>query len=434
MNDDNELTLPPEIPEDDAAASTGDSSEPEAPPEVLSGSSSEAAARTDALRTALPPERTSHGRARARQAQRRRQHQMASAIATRAQLTRKLRPLGQFRLPSIRLSINRAVVGVIGAALFTALLVFVLGRLRNETEQTHANALWIGPEWTYEAHTDADIQAFAQQLRAREIGLIYAWVSWLQPNETWSGEAEFGDVQTFVMQFRAAYPDARLYGWVSLPVEDDEEGSRLSRPAIQEQVAAFSQRIVSEFGFDGVFVNVDPVSGVRDGDQDFLSLLRAVRAAVGLDTPVSAALPPDWSPSNAAIALPPLIAPNTEWQTAYKQSVALLVDQMAVMTYQSGYASADEYSAWVAYQVKAYASAVAELSTPVEILIGVPTYPAASPGHDPAVENIASAVQGIRAGLDQAGTAARYITGVAIYAGWETDEEEWSAYQRAWVD
>ncbi|MBL8132167.1 MAG: hypothetical protein JNL42_09950, partial [Anaerolineae bacterium] len=417
MNDDNELILPSEMPKDDAAASSGESSEPEAPPEVASESSSEETDSAGALRTASPVERSSHGRARARQAQRKRQQEMASAIASRAQIPQQLRPLGQFRLPRFRLSINRAVVGVVGAVLFTALLVFVLGRLRNETEQTHANALWIGPEWTYEVHTDAEIQAFAQQLRTRQIGLIYAWVSWLQPNETWSGEAEFGDVETFVTQFRTAYPDARLYGWISLPVEDDEEGSRLSRPAIQEQIAAFSQRIVTEFGFDGVFVNVDPVSGVRDGDQDFLSLLRAVRAAVGLDTPVSAALPPDWSPSNAAIALPPLIAPNTEWQTAYKQSVALLVDQMAVMTYQSGYVSAEEYSAWVAYQVTAYASAVAELSTPVEILIGVPTYPAAPPGHDPAVENIASAVQGIRAGLEQAGAAARYITGVAIYAG-----------------
>ncbi|MBK8021441.1 MAG: hypothetical protein IPK19_08420 [Chloroflexi bacterium] len=435
MDDENELNLPGE-PSDTPQQPPQETVTPEAEQELSAVPLDDA---VNAPPSMIPAEREaaergSRGRARARQAQRKRQQEIAGTIATRAQIPRQLQPLGQFKMPRIRIPFNRALLGVIGAVVFIVLIVIGLGRLRNEGEQTFGNALWIGPEWTYETHSDADVAAFVEQLRSRRIGLVYAWVSWLQPNGAWSREAELSTVQAFASQFKAAYPDARLYGWVSLPIDDGAGSSRLSQTPVQEQFAAFSSRVVTELGFDGVFVNVDPVSGVRDGDQDFLALLRAVRAAVGLEVPIAAALPPDWSPSTDAIALPPLIAPSTEWQTSYKQSVALLVDQMAVMTYQSGYTSADAYSDWVAYQVLVYAAAVAELSTTVEILIGVPTYPAAPPGHDPAVENIESAVRGIRAGLEQAGEAARYITGVAIYAGWETDDEEWAAYQRVWAN
>jgi len=44
-----------------------------------------------------------------------------------------------------------------------------------------------------------------------------------------------------------------------------------------------------------------------------------------------------------------------------------------------------------------------------------------------AVENIDSAVNGVKLGLQQAGDAAKYVTGLAIYADWTTDYTEWGA-------
>ena len=44
-----------------------------------------------------------------------------------------------------------------------------------------------------------------------------------------------------------------------------------------------------------------------------------------------------------------------------------------------------------------------------------------------------AAVQGVNDGLKQAGTAANYVKGLAIYADWTTDDTEWSDFQKAWV-
>ncbi len=322
------------------------------------------------------------------------------------------------------------VLGVVGAIAFVALLVYVLGQLRNDTPTVPPNALWLGTEWTYDTHTDEEVAALAQKLHDEQIGTVYAWVSWYKYDGTWNASDQFENVKAFVKQFKAAYPESDLCGWVSVPVQDDTGAEREDYATLAQPVADFSKQVMDDFGFDGIFLNVE---NVWDGDQNFLALLRAVRSTVGMDTQISAAIPPDWSPSNSSIPLPPLIEPGTEWAKTYKQSVALLVDHMAVMAYNSGLSSTNDYAQWVAYQVKTFADAIAELDTETDLVIGIPTFDAAPPGHDPAVENINSAVEGVRAGLQQAGSAASYVRGLAIYAEWETDATEWQDFQTAWL-
>lgn len=379
------------------------------------------------------PDSGSRGRARARQAQRKKIQNQIEKTTARASIPRQIKPAGQFEMPKIRISLNRAAIGVIGAVVFVILIVYILGRLRNDSGATHPNAVWLGLEWTHEARDPVEIATLANLMREREIGTIYAWVSWLQPELTWSAEDKFANIPTFIEQFKATYPDVQIYGWVGVPTETAVGSgvTRIDTPEIQQQVAEFSQRVVEEFGFDGVFINAEPV---WDGDQSFLALLRAVRAAVGLETPIGTALPPDWSPANPTIPVSLSFASGTEWQKTYKQSVALLVDQMAVMAYHSGLTNAADYSQWTAYQVATYAEAVAELQTNTQLMIGIPTFDAEPPGHDPLVENMVSAVEGVRAGLEQAGDAAQYVSGVAIYAEWETDPEEWDAYGQMWLE
>lgn len=383
----------------------------------------------------LPPEQTSPrreakpGGARERHQRRKQQATAKPAAAPRQQL----RPPQEFKLPKIR--IPRSVgmlVAAGGAVLFVVFVILFLASLRPSVAERAPNALWLGTEWTYEQRTDEEIAALVQNLRDRKIGTVYAWVSYLQFDGTWRAQDQFENVKSFAERFKAAYPESLLVGWVSLPTtQADRVTKRINDVGLQEEVANFSKRVVDEFGFEGVFLNAEPV---WDGDQDFLALLRAVRATIGLETPLSAAIPPDWSPSNSNIPLPPLIEPGTEWAKSYKQSVALLVDHMAVMAYQSGLSTPADYAQWVAYQVRAFAQAVAELNIETGLLIGIPTFDAEPPGHDPFVENINSAVQGIRLGLQQAGDAARFVEGVAVYADWTTTDDEWSEYQQFWAD
>lgn len=332
--------------------------------------------------------------------------------------------------PRLNFRISRVGLYVIGSVIFIAAIVFGLGRLRNDPALTFPNAIWIGTEWTYETRTDDEVTGLAAQLRQHQIGTVYAWVSWLQADNTWRGQDNFPRVQEFVRQFKAAYPDAELLGWISLPVEGTGIPYRLDSIDVQMQMADFAARVINEFGFDGVFLNVEPV---WNEDENFLALLRAVRARLGSDVTISAAIPPDWSPVGVDIPVPPLIVPGTVWSEAYKQSVALLIDELAVMAYNSGLSDPGDYTRWMAYQVEAFGRAVAEMGIGTEIVIGIPTYDAEPPGHDPLVENVASASAGVIAGLEALGDEAFPVRGTALYAGWTTDDVEWLEYLRSWV-
>lgn len=336
--------------------------------------------------------------------------------------------LTSLRLP--RIPINRAGLYLIGSAAFIIAVVFVLGRIRNNPEQATPNAIWIGTEWTHAERSQDEVNRLAARLRDHQIGTVYAWVSWLQMDNTWRSVDQFDRVRMFVQQFKTAYPSAVLMGWIGVPAEASQIPYRLNDPTVQTQIVDFSERIINDFGFDGVFVNIEPV---WDEDEHFLSILRQIRARLGVDTRIAVAAPPDWTPIGVNIPIPPNIIPGTIWSTEFKQSTALLVDEIAVMAYNSGFSAAEDYSAWVAYQVQAFASAVAGLGVLTHIVVGIPTYDAEPPGHDPLVENIQSAARGIRAGMETLGEDAVYVRGTALYAEWTTDEVEWLDYLRSWV-
>ena len=101
------------------------------------------------------------------------------------------------------------------------------------------------------------------------------------------------------------------------------------------------------------------------------------------------------------------------------------------MAYNSGLSSPADYAQWVAYQVASWARSIAALGEGTEIVIGMPTYDAELPGHDPLVENVTSAEAGYELGLEQAGEDATFVRGRALYADWTTDEQEWAAFKAA---
>lgn len=369
-------------------------------------------------------------------------------------------------MPDIQLptGVLRVVIYLAAGVLLVVGMIFTL-RLFNPPEAVALpNALWMGTEWSYDMPSDEDVATLVERMRTNRIGTGYVWVTYMKPDLTWSGKTadrddDTGEVENtinpltgepyrnelsemepniirFVEQYKEAYPEGRLFGWISFPAN----AVPLEDTNLHTRVAELSTLLVTDYGFDGVYLNIEPV---RDGNEDFLQLLRTVRLALddtaearGLENriPIAVAIPPDWRPSDPTIPFSPRITDVFEWSTEYKQNVALLVDEMLVMAYNSGLSRQEDYSTWVAYQTKTYAQAVASLDVETDVLIGVPTYPDELPGHDADIENITTAVQGVRSGLVQAGDAADVVRGLTIYVEWTTDETEWATFQQEWVN
>ncbi len=410
------------------------------------------------------------GTARWRHQQRKKRKQEAQRdkqMVRRTGEQRQLSPTSDSRFSLADIDWPVETLRLLGYLLLATVLVlgmiFTLRFFNPPDETAPPNAIWLGSGWSFDQPTDEDVLSLAERLQRHEIGTAYVWVTYLKEDRTWSGKTADRDPETgavlntvnpdtgepyqnqlaemepnikqFVEQYNTAYPQGQLYGWISFPAGVNPLDDRM----LHTRVAELSTLLVTDYGFDGIYLNVEPVT---DGDEDFLRLLRAVRLALdevaessGQDSiPLAAAIPPDWRPSDSTIPYGPLITDVFEWSEEYKQNVSLLVDEMLIMSYQSGLQRAADYSAWVAYQTKAYAEAAATVDVGTEVLIGVPTYPAEPPGHDPAVENVQSAIVGLRSGLLQAGEAADVVRGTVIYAEWTTDADEWSAFYNNWID
>jgi len=353
---------------------------------------------------------------------------------------RQVQPAGSgFKLPTRNLQRWLPILYASGGVVLIVAIIIALNLFKNEEEVIPPDAIWLGTEWTYAASDPEQIRALVGRLKDHNISTVYAWVSWLKEDGTWAGRRSSTNqfiemestVRDFVTTFRQAYPDATLYGWLGFPVELGADGYRLDEVDVQERVADFSLKIVEDLGFDGVFLNVEQVW--NENADDFVNLLIKVRSRMGEAGLIAAAIPPDWSPAEASIPKPPLIRPGTEWDKRFKQRVALLTDQMAIMAYNSGLSDPNDYVQWVAYQVQTYAQAVHELDAGAQIIIGIPTYEDELPGHDTRVENVPSALTGVKVGLQASGEAAVRVYGVAMYAEWTTDSTEWQQYFEEWA-
>lgn len=380
-------------------------------------------------------------KARERQQRRRaRQQAVESPAASRRRArTAQLAPAGERELPQIDFRRLRPFFLGVGAVVFMLAVIVGVGMFKNNPVVPAANAIWLGIEWTYADRSDDDIRNLVAQLRDHQIGIVYAHVSELNVDSTWTGRTNgqnrFDEVEAnvtaFVEKLNRFYPEAELYGVLGIRADIGEDSYRLDDENVVRTVASFSTQVVNTLGFDGVMLNVEPV---WNGDEFFIALIRQVRQTIG-DTPsLAVAVPPDWTPTDVDIPTPSLIAPGTAWDNRYKQRIAILqIDQMVVHTYNSYLTRSDEYADWVAYQVATFSEAVAALETDVELIFGVPTYEDVRPAHDKRVENVQSAVIGIQRGLVQAGTAASSVRGVALFAEWDIETPEWELFQELWL-
>ncbi|HRF98862.1 MAG TPA: hypothetical protein PLZ51_26815, partial [Aggregatilineales bacterium] len=136
-----------------------------------------------------PPERaTQSSKARERiQKRKLRTQEVAQVGASRRTSSSQLAPKGALRLPKVDMKFIRPIVFGVVALVFMGVLIFVVGLFTDTPTQTPQNAIWIGSDWTYKQHSDEELATLVSRLREMKIGTIYARVSELNFDGTWTG-------------------------------------------------------------------------------------------------------------------------------------------------------------------------------------------------------------------------------------------------------
>ncbi len=189
----------------------------------------------------------------------------------------------------------------------------------------------------------------------------------------------------------------------------------------RQRIVAECRGLVDE-GFDGIHVNIEPVN---DGNDDFLALLRALRTAVGHDRilSLSAIRPAPYRAARGAQL-------RVEHRLLPASGPGGRSDRGHGLRHRAPHPGL--YRRYVAYAAEAGTAAILQAGSRARLLLGVPTYDETGLMHRcTAWRRPENAILGIVAGLRGLGGGGTF-EGVALYAEWTTDADEWSVYEKLW--
>jgi hypothetical protein len=197
--------------------------------------------------------------------------------------------------------------------------------------------------------------------------------------------------------------------------------------------------------FDGVLIDFEPAGGTSTTATTQFNNLKTtmdqITTAIGSGKLTAFAAPQYSATSSSAWS----------WSPTFYYYMALHVNYIIAMTYDSGSTTGSAYQSWIEQQAVNILQAVSgeywtdgSHSAPtngVQILFGFPAYPNNPPNHYAAAENIQYAAPGLTSGLatldtralNTFGAAAVYLTtngsGSDGYASWATD---WNDLTQDW--
>jgi hypothetical protein len=287
---------------------------------------------------------------------------------------------------------------------------------------TRHDAEWLGHAWVDGRKAQADVDALAAQLGGTGVRDLFVHAGPFNDDGTLD-PALRPRARWLVRSLHAALPGVRVQAWLGAhPVPGELHlDSATTRAAVLTSVGQ-----VLDDGFDGVHYDFEPV---RDGDGDLLTMLRATRpltrqrhAVLSVSTVHHEPVP------GMAACLDALPGDLTLWSGGYLHRVAVEVDQVAVMAYDTALISEATYAGYVR---RATESALAAVPPEVALLIGVPAYHDEHPTHHRRAETVAAAVRGVRLALG-AHPAPRDF-GVAMYVDFAATPADWVSYRRDWA-
>ena len=307
--------------------------------------------------------------------------------------------------------------------LLLATWYFVLGIAANEPGSFYNkghNAVWLEHQWVGEAKGRAEIRELVEQLERQQIDTVFVHAGPLDAD---------GTVPPLLYQYAPRFLEiAREFdstiqyqAWLG----QRREVINLDDPEVRHNVAKAAMIMSQLVGFDGVHFDVEPV---WDQDLAFIETLAEARELMPDGKKISVALAEFIPESIVWLTKKTKDFKNYNSEVNYR-NVAQYSDQIVVMVYDTGLQKEWLYRNLVSEQT----IWLSRLLPDVELFVGIPSYDDNVTGEPQEVENIENGVLGVIDGLNNVRSDEEVFAGLAIYAYWETDEEEWDIYQNNWI-
>jgi hypothetical protein len=297
---------------------------------------------------------------------------------------------------------------------------------------TSKNAVWLEHVWSGQPQSQEAYDTLAAQLQREEIAYVYAHVGPLDSDGTIPASLAPNAVN-LAAALHERIPGVKVLAWIgqleAASGAPADESVNLANSSVRAAIVNSADNFIRHEGFDGVHYDIEPI---RNNNAHYLDLLIETRAAFPSDALISVSAQ-KWAPNAHLADLLYRTGRGGQWWTSYYYAaVAAHVDQIAVMTYDSGMPTAQAYQIFVQQETKHILAAVRTASHPPQVLIGIPTYAGDNAWFHDSAENMRTALTGVIAGLNS-NSETEPFTGVAIYRLAVTTPEEWDTYDQLWL-
>lgn len=318
-------------------------------------------------------------------------------------------------------------ITLISAIFLLALTVTLELRFRMNAPDVYSsgnNGMWLRHPWVGESHSAQNYDDLTKMLDEMKITDAFFHAGPFNGDGS-IPESRYSHASNLIYNIKKVKPGIRLYAWLG-QVEAKGGGLlNISSKNVRDTILKTAEHFLN-LGFDGIHLNIEPV---YSNDQSFLDLLHAMHEITmrhGKKLSLST-YKPERIPGSELMIRRFSRNPGY-WQKDYFLKVAKEVDQIVVMTYDSGCLLPFVYGDSISWTTKWCVE-----NSIKDLLIGIPTYDEYKGGHFPYVENVDNALLGLKQGISTLDESDRKKAGASIYAEWTTSESEKETYKSRWI-
>lgn len=275
------------------------------------------------------------------------------------------------------------------------------------------NGLWLRYWWYRGKHSESEKIAMIERLRKHQVRFAYFHVLGAKSD----GRLQYHELANAVSltdRLHAKLPEVKVLAWVYVGSSKLNGDVDLSQQNVRANLVQEAEWLVNECGFDGVQWDYE---FAPNGYPGLLSLLKETRAA--LKGKIVSVATPMWYPGVL-----------WGWSDDYFRQVCEDSDQVAVMCYDSYLYLPRAYAWLVAQQVVQITKDAAASHSNCRVIFGLPSYEDVTLAHHKPVESLENALRGVSQGLSDPNSKNQTFAGIALFADYTTDENEWLLYDR----